>query len=60
MVEVGSCIASKPLGFLGGGNGMLRSLECPLVVSLVIVSSRKGGLTGSSEILWVASRWGKV
>jgi len=60
MVEVGNCIASKLLGFLGGGNGMLQSQGCPLVVSLAIEISRKGGLTGSSEILWVGSRWGKV
>jgi hypothetical protein len=43
MVGVGNCIASKPLGFLGEGNGMLQSLGCPLIVSLVIVSSRKEG-----------------
>ena len=40
MVEVGNCIASKPLGFLGGGSGMLRFLGCPLIVSLVLLLSR--------------------
>jgi hypothetical protein len=60
MVEVGSCIASKPLDFLGEGNGMLQFPGCPLLVSLVVVSSREGGLTGSSEILRITSRWGKV
>jgi hypothetical protein len=60
MVGVGSCIASKPLGSLGGGNGMLRFLGCPLIVSLALEISRKGELTGSSEILRIASRWGKV
>jgi len=43
MVEVESCIASKPLGFLGGGNGMLRFLGYPLDISVVILPSRKKG-----------------
>ena len=43
MVEVGNCIASKPLGFLGGGNGMLQFPGCPLVVSLALEISPKEG-----------------
>jgi hypothetical protein len=50
MVEVGSCIASKPLGSLGGGSGMLQFPGCPLAVSLVLVPSRE------EEDLLVAAR----
>ena len=42
MVVVGSCIASKLLSFLGGGNGMLQSPGCPLVVSIVTLGRVKG------------------
>ena len=43
MVEVESCIASKPLGSLGEGNGMPRFLGCPLIVSVVVIPSREKG-----------------